>query len=66
MQKRLEYFYKSYDIDGTNPMEKKSFEIMNEYGYNFEANNKRTVDYEKKCRRLLYTDIKRHNNKGKR
>lgn len=66
MQKRLDYYYKSYDIDNNNSLEKKNFETMNEYGYNFELNNKRVIDYEKKCSRVMYSDIKRHNNKGKR
>ena len=66
MQKRLDYFYKSYDNENVNPREKRNYETMNEYGYNFEVNNQRYVDYEKKCSRILYSDIKRHNNKGKR
>jgi len=66
MQKHIDYFYKSYDIDNVNSLEKKNFEVMNEYGYNYEVNNKRVVDYEKKCSRVLYSDVKRRNNKGKR
>jgi len=66
MQKRLDYFYKENDIENINPLEKKRFEVMNEYGYNFDSNKKRIIDYEKRCSRVLYSDVKMHNNKGKR
>ena len=66
MQNRLTNYYKSYDIDNVNPRVQKRHEIMNEYGYNFDSNTKTVVDYEKKCSRVLYTDVKMRNNKGKR
>lgn len=66
MQKRLDYFYKSYDIDSDSAWERKTIECMNEYGYNFDSNKKRIVDYEKKCSKVLYSDVKKRNIKGKR
>lgn len=66
MQKRLDYFYKSFDIESDDAWEKKKYECMNEYGYNFDSNKKRVIDYEKKCSRVLYSDVKKRNNQGKR
>ena len=66
MQKRLDYFDKNYDIEDDNPLSKKNFEVMNEYGYNYELNNKRVIDYDKKCSKVLYSDVKIRNVKGKR
>lgn len=66
MQKRLDYYYKSYDIENENLWEKKNFEYLNEYGYNFDSNKKRVVDYEKNCKKVLYSDVKKRNNIGKR
>ncbi|MBQ6687589.1 MAG: hypothetical protein IJN03_03605 [Bacilli bacterium] len=66
MQKRLDYFYKSYDIDSDNAWERKTIGCMNEYGYNFDSNKKRIIDYEKKCSKVLYSDVKKRNIKGKR
>ncbi len=66
MQRRLDYVYKSYDIESDSAWEKRNFECMNEYGYNFDSNKRRVVDYEKKCKRVLYSDVKVRNIKGKR
>ena len=66
MQKRLDYYYKGFDIDSSSAWEKRNFEIMNEYGYNFDSNKKRVIDYDKKCSSVLYSDVKERNNKGKR
>ena len=66
MQKHLDYFYKNYDIEDDNPLSKKNFEVMNEYGYNYEVTNKRVIDYDKKCSKVLYSDVKIRNVKGKR
>lgn len=66
MQKRLDYYYKSYDIESNSAWEKKNFEYMNEYGYNFDSNKKRVIDYDKMCKRVLYSDVKKRNKEGKR
>jgi len=66
MEKRLDYYYKSFDIDSNSIWEKKNYDCMNEYGYNFDSNKKRVIDYEKNCRKVLYSDVKKQNNKGKR
>ena len=56
---------KSYDLD-TNPKNKRKYNIMNEYGYNFENNKNEFENYEKNCRRVLYSDVNNKVNKGKR
>lgn len=57
--------YKCYDLN-TNPMIKRKFIAMNEYGYNFEIEKNEFVNYEKKCSRMLYSDVNKGNKKGKR
>lgn len=66
MQKRLDYYYKSYDIENDSAWEKKNYEYMNDYGYNFDSNKKRVIDYDKMCSRVLYSDVKKRNKEGKR
>jgi len=54
MSKRsVEYFYKTCDLDEKSMKDKKRYEILNEFGYNFDSNSKRVRDVElsiKRCR----------------
>lgn len=45
MARNIDYFYKGYDITNKNKMERVLMEWQNPYGYNFEANNRRIIDY---------------------
>lgn len=42
MLKNNKYHYKSYDIFNTEFGDDRVFDVMNPYGYNFEANSKRS------------------------
>lgn len=56
---------KTYDLD-TSGIQKRDYVVMNEYGYNFESNKNKFIDYEKRCSRVMYSDIKKRIKKGKR
>lgn len=47
------YYYKGYDVTNTNRLERLKMEFQNPYGYNFESNAKRIIDYDK---RVTYTN----------
>ena len=53
-----DYYYKTYDITNSNRLEKYFMEYNNPYGYNFESNNRRVVDYDKKVTRTNQDNIK--------
>ena len=53
-RRSIEYYYKSCDIEKLSSLDKKRYELMNEYGYNLSGSNKRTIDEE--------MQIKRHKN----
>ena len=40
------YYYKTCDIEKMSSLDKKRYELLNEYGYNFDCNKKRTIDVE--------------------
>ena len=40
-------YYKVYDIDNKNRLEKLQNEYANPYGYNLESNVRREIDYDK-------------------
>ena len=53
-----EYPYKGYDITNTNRLEKYTMEYQNPYGYNYESNRRKVINYEKKVTRTNQDLIK--------
>jgi len=43
-RRSCDYFYKTCDLEDMSPLDKKRYELLNEYGYNFDSNKKRVVD----------------------
>ena len=41
------YYYKGYDVDNQNRLERLAMEFNNPYGYNLESNLRRVIDYDK-------------------
>jgi len=54
MRKHIDYFYKGYDKNYRSELERKEFECFNEYGYNFDSNNRREKELEKSICRTNY------------
>lgn len=57
-RRSCDYFYKSCDIEKMSPLDKKRYELLNEFGYNMDSNSKRVIDYD--------NNIKRHKNSESR
>lgn len=57
-RRSCDYFYKSCDLEKMSSLEKKRYEILNEFGYNLDSNKNRTIDYDMK--------VKRHKNSESR
>lgn len=53
-RRSCDYFYKSYEIGNKNPIDKKRYELLNEFGVNMDCSKKQVVDYD--------MQIKRHKN----
>ena len=58
MRKHIDYFYKCYDRQNENNIDKIVNERFNEYGYNFDTNRKRNIDYDELARKTDYKNVK--------
>jgi hypothetical protein len=63
MRKHIDYFYKSYDGEVVNNLERQTMEYFNDYGYNLESNRRRTKSLDDCCKKTgpncLQSHIKR-------
>ncbi len=57
-RRSFDYYYKTCDLEKMSSLDKKRYEILNEFGYNIDSNKKRIDDLEMK--------IKRHRNSESR
>ena len=58
MRKHIMDYYKSYDGKYENGIEKIIREQFNEYGYNFDTNRKREIDYDALVTKTDYKNVK--------
>lgn len=59
MKRRMnEYYYKSCDIEKMSSLDKKRYELMNDFGYNFDSNSKRRIDFDMQVIRHKNYDCK--------
>lgn len=47
-----EYYYKNADIESNNELERKKYEYLNEYGYNFDSNKRKGYDLDRYAEKL--------------
>ncbi len=52
-EKEINYYYKATVLEFENDLERKRFEITNEYGYNFDSNARRKVNKRNYSNRLI-------------
>lgn len=62
MRKHVDYFYKCYDKINDSELDRICNECFNEYGYNFDSNKRRVMDYDEVAKKTNYNACK---NKGK-
>lgn len=54
MRKHIDYYYKSYDKIYDSEIERMCRECFNDYGFNFEANNRRYYDSDAHLKKTDY------------
>lgn len=54
MRKHIDYYYKCYDKQNETNMDRIINERFNEYGYNFDSNSKRIIDYDAMLQKKNY------------
>ena len=62
----IDYYYKGYDVDNTNRLERLKMEYSNPYGYNLDSNSRRVIDYDKKAMYTNQNSVKNGEISGKR
>lgn len=50
--KSEEYYYKSADIESKSELEKKKYEYLNDYGYNYDSNKRKGYDLDRFAEKL--------------
>lgn len=58
MRKHIDYYYKCYDKQNENNLDRIANERFNEYGYNFDGNSKRNINYDELARKTDYKNVK--------
>ena len=58
MRKHIDYHYKCYDKQNVSNMDRIVNERFNEYGYNFDTNSKRCINYDDLARKTDYKNVK--------
>ncbi len=58
MRKHIDYHYKCYDRQNESNIDKIVNERFNEYGYNFDTNSKRIIQYDELSRKTDYKNVK--------
>ncbi len=58
MRKHIDYYYKCYDRQNESTIDKIVSERFNEYGYNFDSNSKRIINYDELARKTDYKNVK--------
>lgn len=58
MRKHIDYHYKCYDKQNENNIDKIVNERFNEYGYNFDSNSQRWINYDELARKTDYKNVK--------
>lgn len=50
--KSEEYYYKTADMECNDELEKKKYEYLNDYGYNFDSNKRKGYDLDRFAEKL--------------
>ncbi len=65
MRKHIDYYYKCYDKQNENGIDKICNERFNEYGYNFDSNSKKTINYDEIAKKTNYQNSRQYFEKKK-
>jgi len=57
-RRSCDYFYKSCELGSKNPLDRKRYELLNEYGVNMDTNKKQVVDFDIKIKRHKNSDCR--------
>ena len=57
-RRSCDYFYKSCELGSKNPVDRKRYELLNEFGVNMDPNKKQVVDFDMQVKRHKNSDCR--------
>ncbi len=57
-RRSCDYYYKSCELGSKNPLDRKRYELLNEFGVNMDTNKKQVVDYDMQIKRHKNSDCR--------
>ena len=57
-RRSCDYFYKSCELGSKNPVDRKRYELLNEFGVNMDTNKKQVVDFDMQVKRHKNSDCR--------
>jgi len=57
-RRSCDYYYKSCEIGSKNPIDKKRYELLNEFGVNMDTNKKQVIDFDMQIKRHRNSDCR--------
>ena len=57
-RRSCDYFYKSCELGSKNPLDRKWYELLNEYGVNMDTNKKQVIDFDMQIKRHKNSDCR--------
>ena len=57
-RRSCDYFFKSCELGSKDPLERKRYERLNDYGVNMDTNKKQVVDFDIKIKRHKNSDCR--------
>ena len=57
-RRSCDYFFKSCELGSKDPLERKRYEILNDYGVNMDTNKKQVFDFDIKIKRHKNSDCR--------
>ncbi len=57
-RRSCDYYYKSCELGSKNPLDRKRYELLNEFGVNMDTNKKQVIDYDMQIKRHKNSDCR--------
>ena len=57
-RRSCDYYYKSCELGSKNPLDRKRYELLNEFGVNMDTNKKQVIDFDMQVKRHKNSDCR--------
>lgn len=57
-RRSCDYFYKACELGSKNPLDRKRYELLNDFGINMDTNKKQVIDFDMQIKRHKNSDCR--------